>query len=223
VSVGPMFRRASRRAPRSVLAVLGALASLAAAALMAHAADPRAAARKPAPAAAVEQKARPVAGDLLDHRFRPLAGKTEVHLRRAYGGKVLLVVNTASKCGFTPQFDALESLHARLAPRGFAVLGFPSGDFAGQEFADEGEIREFCRLTYGVKFPMFQKVSVVGDAAVPFYRALAAASGQPPKWNFHKYLIGRDGKVAAVFGSRTAPDAPEVLAAIDRALAAPAP
>lgn len=162
-------------------------------------------------------------GGLLDQRFRPLAGKTEVHLGQTYGGKVLLVVNTASKCGFTPQFDALESLHARLAPRGFAVLGFPSGDFAGQEYADEKKIREFCRLTYGVKFPMFQKVHVVGDDAVPFYKALAAATGKPPKWNFHKYLIGRDGKVAAVFGSRTAPDAPEVLAAIERALAAPAP
>ena len=239
MSVGPLSRHvpslapghapggASRRAARSALVVLGVVASLAAAALVAQAAGPQTApqtgARKPASAAQAAQKTRPVAGDLLDHRFRPLAGKTEVHLRRAYGGKVLLVVNTASKCGFTPQFDALESLHARLAPRGFAVLGFPSGDFAGQEFADEGEIREFCRLTYGVKFPMFQKVSVVGDAAVPFYRALAAATGQPPKWNFHKYLIGRDGKVAAVFGSRTAPDAPEVLAAIDRALAAPAP
>ena len=203
-----------------MLVAFGAIAVLAfVAASVAGAASPR----DPAPKAPAEAQARPAASDLIDHRFRPLAGKTEVHLGKTYGGKVLLVVNTASKCGFTPQFDALESLHARLAPRGFAVLGFPSGDFAGQEFAGEEEIREFCRLTYGVKFPMFQKVSVVGDAAVPFYRGLAAASGQPPKWNFHKYLIGRDGKVAAVFGSRTAPDAPEVLAAIERALAAPAP
>ena len=215
MSVGPVFRRG----PRPVVAVLAATALVAAAAIAVVAANPKG----PAASSPAGPTTRLVAGDLLDHRVRPLAGKTEVHLGRTYGGKVLLVVNTASKCGFTPQFDALESLHARLAPRGFAVLGFPSGDFAGQEFADEEEIREFCRLTYGVKFPMFQKGSVVGEDAVPFYRALAAASGQPPKWNFHKYLIGRDGKVAAVFGSRTAPDAPEVLAAIERALAVPAP
>lgn len=212
-----------RRGLRSAVLALGGILAIAAAAVfVADAASPP----KPAPAAQAAptaQKARPAAADLLDHSFRPLAGKAEVHLGKTYGGKVLLVVNTASKCGLTPQFDALEALHARFAPRGFAVLGFPSGDFAGQEFADEQQIQEFCRLTYGVKFPMFQKVVVVGDDAVPFYRALAAATGKPPKWNFHKYLIGRDGKVAAVFDSRTKPDHPDVVAAIERALAAPAP
>lgn len=162
------------------------------------------------------------AGRLLDHRYRPLAGKTPVHLASAYGGKVLLVVNTASKCGFTPQFEALESLHARYRMRGFAVLGFPSGDFREQEYVDEKQIKEFCTLTYGVKFPMFQKVHVVGEQATPLYKALAAATGESPQWNFHKYVIGRDGKVVASFGSRVKPDAPEVIAAIETALKAPA-
>lgn len=162
-------------------------------------------------------------GGLLDHSYRPLAGKTPVHLGKTYGGQVLLVVNTASKCGFTPQFEALEALHARYSPRGFAVLGFPSGDFMGQEFDEEKKIQEFCTLTYGVKFPMFQKVGVTGKTATPFYRDLAQASGESPKWNFHKYVIGRDGKVVASFGSRTKPDAPEVVAAIEQALKAPKP
>ncbi len=160
---------------------------------------------------------------LLDYSYRPLAGKTPVNLATAYRGQVLLVVNTASKCGFTPQFEALEALHARYKPRGFAVLGFPSGDFMNQEYGDEKKIQEFCTLTYGVKFPMFQKVHVVGDEATPFYKALEAATGESPKWNFHKYLIGRDGKVVASFGSRTKPDAPEVIQAIEKAIAAPAP
>lgn len=160
------------------------------------------------------------AGGLLDHSYRPLAGKTPVHLGKTYSGQVLLVVNTASKCGFTPQFEALEGLHARYKARGFSVLGFPSGDFMSQEYTDEKKIQEFCTLTYGVKFPMFQKVHVTGDQTTPFYKALAAATGESPKWNFHKYLIGRDGKVVATFGSRTRPDAPEVIQAIEAALKA---
>ena len=164
-----------------------------------------------------------VGGGLLDHTYRPLAGKTAVNLDKTYRGQVLLVVNTASKCGFTPQFEALEGLHARYKSRGFAVLGFPSGDFMQQEYADEKKIQEFCTLTYGVKFPMFQKVHVTGKKATPLYQALAKATGEAPKWNFHKYVIGRDGKVAASFGSRTKPDAPEVVAAIEAALRLPAP
>ena len=163
------------------------------------------------------------AQDLLDRSFRPLAGKQQVNLKQAYAGDVLLVVNTASKCGFTPQFEGLEALHARYGKQGFAVLGFPSGDFREQEFTDEKEIQEFCTLTYGVRFPMFEKVHVVGDNATPLYRDLLAASGEAPKWNFHKYLIGRDGKVIANWGSRTTPDAPELVQAIERALAAPRP
>ncbi len=163
------------------------------------------------------------ADGLLDHSFRPLAGKTQVNLRQAYAGDVLLVVNTASKCGFTPQFEGLEALHAKYKDRGFAVLGFPSGDFKEQEFEDEEKIREFCTLTYGVKFPMFEKVHVVGDDATPLYRELAAASGQAPKWNFHKYLVGRDGRLIADFGSKTTPDDAALVAAIEAALKAPRP
>ena len=157
---------------------------------------------------------------LLDVQYRPLAGKTPVDLASTYRGQVLLVVNTASKCGFTPQFEALEATHAKYKDQGFAVLGFPSGDFMNQEYDQEKQIQEFCTLTYGVKFPMFQKVHVVGDDATPLYKALAAATGEVPKWNFHKYLIGRDGKVVASFGSRTKPDDPAVVAAIEAALKA---
>lgn len=159
-------------------------------------------------------------GGLLDHSYRPLAGKQPVDLARTYGGDVLLIVNTASKCGFTPQFEALEALHAKYGKQGFAVLGFPSGDFREQEFTDEAKIQEFCTLTYGVKFPMFEKVHVVGADATPLYQDLLAATGEAPKWNFHKYLVGRDGKVLASFPSKTTPDDPAVVAAIERALAA---
>ncbi|WP_363797200.1 glutathione peroxidase [Lysobacter firmicutimachus] len=164
------------------------------------------------------------ASGLLDRSFRPLAGKTPVNLQAQYGGQVLLLVNTASKCGFTPQFEALEGLQAKYKGRGFAVLGFPSGDFRAQEFDDEKQIQAFCTLTYGVKFPMFEKVHVVGEQATPLYRDLAkAAGGEAPKWNFHKYLIGRDGRLIASYGSKTAPDDPALVAAIERALAAPRP
>jgi glutathione peroxidase len=158
---------------------------------------------------------------LLDRSYRPLAGKQPVDLARTYGGDVVLVVNTASKCGFTPQFEALEGLHAKYKAKGFAVLGFPSGDFKAQEFEDEKQIQQFCTLTYGVKFPMFEKVHVIGDQATPLYKDLSKAAGQAPKWNFHKYLIGRDGKLIASYGSDVTPNDPSVVAAIERALAVP--
>lgn len=161
-------------------------------------------------------------GGLLDRSFRPLAGKVPVDLARTYGGDVVLVVNTASKCGYTPQFEALEALNAKYKAKGFAVLGFPSGDFKAQEYEDEKQIQEFCTLTYGVKFPMFEKVHVVGEQATGLYKDLAKAAGEAPKWNFHKYLIGRDGKLIASYGSKVTPDDPAVVAAIERALAVPA-
>ncbi|TKS54084.1 glutathione peroxidase [Luteimonas yindakuii] len=162
------------------------------------------------------------ADSLLDHQYRPLAGRGAVDLRATYGGQVVLVVNTASKCGLAPQFEALEALHSKYAPRGFAVLGFPSGDFREQEFEDETEIREFCTLTYGVQFPMFERVHVVGPQATGLYRDLAEASGgDVPQWNFHKYLIGRDGTLVASWGSRTPPDDPTIVSAIERALGSP--
>ncbi|MDF2818852.1 MAG: vitamin transporter permease [Stenotrophomonas rhizophila] len=158
------------------------------------------------------------AADLLDLNYRPLAGKTEVNLEKQYGGKVLLVVNTASKCGFTPQYEALEGLQTRYAARGFSVLGFPSNDFKGQEPGSEKEIQEFCTLTYGVKFPMFQKVQVTGTDATPLYQRLTAATGVAPGWNFHKYLLSRDGRVVAQFSSKVKPDDKQLVAAIEREL-----
>jgi glutathione peroxidase len=158
------------------------------------------------------------AAGLLDLNYRPLAGKTEVNLQKQYGGKVLLVVNTASKCGFTPQYEGLEALQKKYAARGFSVLGFPSNDFKGQEPGDEAQIQEFCTLTYGVKFPMFQKVQVTGPEATPLYQRLAAATGVQPGWNFHKYLLARDGRVVAQFPSKITPDDPALVAAIEREL-----
>lgn len=141
---------------------------------------------------------------MLSHTFPRLQDEQPQNLCQ-YRGQVLLVVNTASYCGFTPQYEGLEKLYAQYGSRGFAVLGFPSGDFGNQEKADNKEIAEFCFNTYGVKFPMFAKSSVVGQTANPFFAALAGATNQPPKWNFHKYLIDRDGRVVAAFPSTVTP------------------
>ena len=156
---------------------------------------------------------------LLDYEFRKLASDDTVRLDAAYAGKVLLVVNTASKCGNTPQYEGLESLYEEYGDDGLVVLGFPSNDFFGQEPGTEEQIQEFCRLTYGVKFPMFEKVTVREGSAHPFYDRLAAASGTYPTWNFHKYLIGRDGTLIAEFSPRTDPYSDELLAAVRTALA----
>ncbi len=174
--------------------------------------------------AAVLSAAPALAGKaLLDQNYRELAGKRVVNLQKAYAGQVLLVVNTASKCGFTPQYEALEAMHAKYKDRGFAVLGFPSNDFMGQEPGTEKQIQEFCKLTYGVKFPMFEKVHVKGNETTPFYRELAAATGQAPAWNFHKYLIDRNGKVVASYGSRTTPTDPDFVAKVEALIAAAKP
>lgn len=157
-------------------------------------------------------------GTLLDQNFRKLASTDVVNLCDAYVGKVLLVVNTASKCGYTPQYDGLEKLHAIYEGQGFAVLGFPSNDFMGQEPGTEEEIQDFCRLTYGVKFPMFEKTTVRGVDAHPLYAQLAAISGTYPTWNFHKYLISRDGKLIKQFSPKTKPFDPDVVATIEQAI-----
>ena len=136
-----------------------------------------------------------------------------------YAGKVLLVVNTASYCGFTPQYEGLEALHAKYAPRGLVVLGFPSNDFK-QEDADAKKIADLCFNTYGVKFPMFATMAVRGKDAHPLFAQLAQATGKPPAWNFNKYLVGRDGKTVAHFGSSTAPTGAALTAAVESALAA---
>ena len=159
------------------------------------------------------------AADLLDQAFRRLAGDEVVNLEAEYSGKVVLVVNTASKCGNTPQYEGLEALYQEYGDDGLVVLGFPSNDFMGQEPGTEEEIQDFCRLTYKVKFPMFEKVVVKGDDAHPFYKELAAESGTYPTWNFHKYLIGRDGKLIAQFSPRTQPDDDKLLDSIKTALA----
>jgi glutathione peroxidase len=159
-----------------------------------------------------------MAQDLLDQNYRALAGKTAVNLKEAYGGDVILVVNTASKCGFTPQYEGLEALQRKYAAQGFTVLGFPSNDFKGQEPGEEVQIKEFCTLTYGVKFPMFEKVHVKGDETTPLYRDLAKATGVAPGWNFHKYLIARNGTVVANFPSKVEPDDAALVAAIEREL-----
>jgi len=155
---------------------------------------------------------------LLDQDFRKLASRDEVNLCKAYEGEVILVVNTASKCGNTPQYNGLEDMYEKYQGQGFVVLGFPSNDFMGQEPGSEEKIEEFCRLTYGVEFPMFEKTSVKKGDAHTFYAALAESAGTYPTWNFHKYLIGRDGKVIREFSPRTKPDNKELVAAVESAL-----
>lgn len=141
-----------------------------------------------------------------------------------YRGKVVLIVNTASYCGYTHQFEGLEALYRKYKARGLVVVGFPSNDFGGQEPGTNKEIAEFCRLTYGVEFPMFEKSSVASIKTNPLYAELLARTGQSPKWNFHKYLVDRDGKQVTSFGTRVEPDNGELLSAVERLLAAkPAP
>jgi len=136
-----------------------------------------------------------------------------------YKGTVTLVVNVASKCGFTPQYAGLEKLHRDLKSKGFSVLGFPSNDFGGQEPGSAEEIQQFCKLTYDVSFPMFSKlVTKAGPTQSPIYSYLGA-TGNLPGWNFSKYVVGKDGKVVAFFPSKVTPESPELRAAIDKALA----
>ena len=158
-------------------------------------------------------------GELLDQDFRRLASTEEVNLCEAYAGKVLLIVNTASKCGNTPQYDGLEALYEQYGEQGLVVLGFPSNDFLGQEPGTEAQIEEFCRLTYGVEFPMFEKTSVKKKNAHPLFAGLAEEAGSYPSWNFHKYLIGRDGKVISDFSPRTQPEDQKLVDAVELALA----
>ena len=139
-------------------------------------------------------------------------------------GKTLLVVNVASRCGLTPQYAGLEELHERFADQGFSVVGFPCNQFGGQEPGSAEEIAEFCSTTYGVSFPMFEKIEVNGTGRHPIYSeltALADADGQAGdvQWNFEKFLVGPDGSVLARFRPRTAPDAPEVVSAVEASLA----
>ncbi|HUB09592.1 MAG TPA: glutathione peroxidase [Myxococcales bacterium] len=135
-----------------------------------------------------------------------------------YRGKVALVVNVASECGFTPQYQGLEKLYEDYQGKGLVLLGFPSNDFGAQEPGDAKQIREFCSTKFHVTFPMFAKVATKGPGQSPVYAFLASRNGEP-KWNFHKYLVGKDGQVLAAFPSKVAPDSPELKKAIDDALA----
>ncbi len=155
---------------------------------------------------------------LLDLEVRRLASDETVNLCEAYRGKVILVVNTASKCGFTPQYEGLEALYRKYGDRGLVVIGFPSNDFMNQEPGSESEIAKFCRLTYSVEFPMFEKVSVKKGTAAPIFERLAAAGAAYPKWNFYKYLIDRDGHLVDYYSSITSPDSSKLVSAIEKLL-----
>ena len=157
------------------------------------------------------------AGTAYDFRLEALEGG-HLDLGR-FRGRPLLVVNTASFCGYTPQYAGLQRLHARYAPRGLAVLGVPSNDF-NQESGDVAQIKQFCEATFGVEFPMAMPAHVRGPGAHPLFAWLATQGGGPPRWNFHKYLVRRDGTSVQGFPTRVEPEAPELLRAIEAALAA---
>jgi len=135
-----------------------------------------------------------------------------------YAGKVVLVVNTASQCGYTPQYEGLEALQRKYRDRGFVVLGFPSNDFGAQEPGSNKEIAAFCVNQYAIDFPMFAKSSVRGTGANPLFADLAKATGSAPRWNFHKYLVARDGREVKAFATQVEPQDPKLVAEIERLL-----
>ncbi|MEH3085672.1 MAG: glutathione peroxidase [Xylophilus ampelinus] len=174
------------------------------------------------PAAAIGLPARAADGSCpanLQFSFDRLQDEKPQSLCQ-YAGKVVLVVNTASFCGFTQQYRGLEALYARYRDRGLVVLGFPSNDFA-QEGGSNQEIAQFCENTFGVRFPMFVKSSVRGPDANPLFRRLASEARRAPLWNFHKYLLGRDGRLVDDFTSMTAPDNPSFVQVVEQQLARP--
>ncbi|MFP5390190.1 MAG: glutathione peroxidase [Gammaproteobacteria bacterium] len=190
---------------KSVLSVLALGA--AAAGAPAHAQGAAAPAAKPAASCPA----------VLHHTFNRLQDDAPQDLCQ-YAGKVVLVVNTASYCGFTTQYEGLEKLYAKYAPRGLVVLGFPSNDFGKQEPGGSKEIADFCYNTYGVKFPMFAKSAVTGTAANPLHASLTRTTGKAPAWNFTKYLIDRNGKVIEHFPSKVTPEDKQLVAKIEQAL-----
>jgi glutathione peroxidase len=185
-------------------------AALAFASLATHASTP--------PTKAAPKAAGQACPTLLDHRFENLAGGTRNFCE--FSGKVVLVVNTASYCGFTKQYEGLQAVYDKFRDRGLVVVGFPANDFGKQEPGSNAEVADFCERTYRVKFPMVAKTSVLEGSANPLHESLARLTGQRPKWNFHKYLIGRDGATVSSFGSRVDPQSTELVAAIETALAA---
>ncbi len=167
----------------------------------------------PAPSVAAES----FCPAMLNHKFSNLMDEP-VSLCQ-FSGKVLLIVNTASECGYTPQYDGLEKLYRRYREKGFVVLGFPANDFGGQEPGSNKEIAQFCRLNYGITFPVLAKTAVVGKNANPLFRELAARTGKPPRWNFHKYLLDRTGQPVAAFESAVEPNDPRLTTEIEKLLA----
>ena len=192
--------------PRLALLLLGSLALTTLA--PAHATTPA-----PAPHAAASACA-----PLLQHTFLRLQDEKPQALCQ-YSGKVLVIVNTASFCGFTGQYKGLEALHARYKDRGLVVLGFPSNDFS-QETGSNQEIADFCENTFGVKFPMFVKSGVTGKTANPLFRQLAASTGKQPGWNFHKYVVARDGQTVTSYGSSVDPGSSAFVRDIEKKLLA---
>lgn len=177
---------------------------------------------RPALAASPPQEVKKPMSSALDFKMKSLAGE-EVDLQR-YRGNVVLIVNTASKCGLTPQYEGLQALHDKYQGQGLRILGFPANDFAQQEPGTDAEIGEFCQRNYGVKFDMFSKIAVKGTEQAPLYRFLTSPETNPQfpgeiRWNFEKFLVGRDGQVIARFDPRVTPDSPEVVNAIEAALA----
>ena len=152
----------------------------------------------------------------LNHQFSNL--RDEPVSLCQFSGKVLLIVNTASECGYTPQYEGLEKLYRRYRDKGFAVLGFPANDFGGQEPGSNKQIAQFCQVNYSITFPMFAKTSVVGANANPLFHELAAKTGKPPRWNFHKYLLDRAGQPVAAFESAVEPNDPKVTSQIEKLL-----
>ncbi|HEX7377801.1 MAG TPA: glutathione peroxidase [Pirellulales bacterium] len=177
-----------------------------------------------APVLAADQGDKNVS-NALNFKMKSLDGKN-IDLAK-YQGKVVLIVNVASQCGNTPQYEGLEDLHEKFAEAGLAVLGFPANEFGKQEPGSDQDIAEFCDKNYGVKFDMFSKVVVKGEGQCPLYKYLTSKETDPDfagdvTWNFEKFLIGRDGRVAARFAPRTKPESQEVVGAIERELAKPA-
>jgi glutathione peroxidase len=157
---------------------------------------------------------------LLDHTFSSLTDQPTPLCQ--FQGKVILVVNTASHCGYTPQYQGLEALYRRYKERGLVVLGFPANDFGSQEPGSNGEIATFCETNYGVSFPMFAKSSVVGAGTNPLYAQLAAKTHERPEWNFHKYLIDRSADKVLSFESAVTPEDRRLVGELERMLSVPA-
>ncbi|MGQ8363806.1 glutathione peroxidase [Glaciecola sp. 1036] len=155
--------------------------------------------------------------DVLKHMKRKLNSQETVNFCEEYAGKTVLVVNTASMCGFTPQFKDLEKLYENFKQEGLVVMGFPSNDFE-QEYSDESKTAEKCELEYGVSFPMFEPLSVRGENADPLYRQLEKQTGKSPKWNFNKYLVDKKGVVVGYYGSRVTPDNADFMKDLTKAL-----